>query len=150
MSVTPILADISLMLPLVYEGHEHHKTADAWFEGAVRDQVIICRYVQQGLLRLLNNPASMAQDVFTTKECWRLWRKLLSDERIRFTPSEPAGLDPLFERYTIGRNYTPKLWMDAYLAAYAKAAGFCLATFDKGFRQFPDLNYQILRVGQAQ
>ena len=41
-------------------------------------------------------------------------------------------------------EYSPKLWQDAYLAAFAVAAGLSLVTFDQGFRKFRRLQSIIL------
>jgi hypothetical protein len=97
-----------------------------------------------GLLRLLNNPAVMGEDVLDTAGCWAIWRRLLEDERFRFVPEEPPDLDAAFERYTSGRAFSPRLWTDAYLAAYAHATGLTLVTLDHGFRAFPGLACDIL------
>jgi hypothetical protein len=97
-----------------------------------------------GLLRLLNNPAVMQEEVLDTARCWAVWQRLLEDERFRFTWAEPSGLDAVFERFTTGRAFSPRLWTDAYLAAYAQAAGFTLATFDKSFRSFSGLTCDVL------
>jgi predicted nucleic acid-binding protein len=35
---------------------------------------------------------------------------------------------------------SPKLWMDAYLAAFALAGGYQLVTTDKAFKQFKGLD----------
>ena len=39
---------------------------------------------------------------------------------------------------------SPKLWMDAYLAAFAELSGMRFVTFDKAFRQFPKLDLLLL------
>ncbi len=45
---------------------------------------------------------------------------------------------------TARESFTPKLWNDAYLAAFARAAGYTLTTFDKGFSRYPGLVCEIL------
>jgi hypothetical protein len=97
-----------------------------------------------GLLRLLNNPTVMGAEVFDTAGCWSLWRRLLEDERFRFASEEPPGLDAAFERFTAGRSFSPRVWTDAYLAAYAYAERLSLVTFDKGFRGFRGLTCDVL------
>ena len=97
-----------------------------------------------GLLRSLNNPAVMQEDVLDTAGCWAIWHRLLEDERFRFAPNEPAGLDGAFERFANGRTYTPRLWTDAYLAAYAHAGRLTLVTLDHGFRGFSGLVCEVL------
>lgn len=44
-------------------------------------------------------------------------------------------------------RHGPRLWTDAYLAAYARAGGLTVVTFDRGFRQFPDLSCELLAPG---
>jgi predicted nucleic acid-binding protein len=97
-----------------------------------------------GLLRLLNNPAVMQEDVLDTASCWAIWYHLLEDERFRFVPYEPVGLEAAFERFTTARPFTPHLWTDAYFAAYAHTAGLTLVTLDRGFRSFYGLACDVL------
>ena len=86
----------------------------------------------------------MANDAFAAGDCWQLWYRLRQDMRIRFDRSEPAGLDGEFERFTRNRSFSPKLWNDAYLAAYASAGGLRLVTFDRGFQDFRGLELETL------
>ena len=145
----PALCDVNVLLALVTDRHAHHAEAVNWLEGVAADEAVICRVAQTGLMRLLNNPAVMREEALNTAACWALWRRLLEDERFRFSPIEPPGLDAAFERLTSGRKYTPRLWTDAYLAAYAVTAGMTLVTFDKGFGSFPGLGCQLLQPGRA-
>ena len=45
--------------------------------------------------------------------------------------------------YTRRRTFSPKVWNDAFLAAFAKAAAFEIVTFDKGFSQFKGVRCDI-------
>ena len=116
----PTLCDVNVLLALVTDRHAAHTAAVSWLNGVPAGDAAICRIAQTGLMRLLNNPAVMREDVLDTDACWGLWHRLLEDDRIRFTPTEPSGLDAVFERFTSGRVFTPKLWTDAYLASYAR------------------------------
>ena len=140
----PTLCDVNMLLALATDRHAAHATAVRWLNGVPVDGAMICRIAQTGLLRLLNNPAVMREDVLDTDACWELWHQLLEDERICFTPTEPPGLDAVLERFTRGRSFTPRLWTDAYLAAYAQASGLVLVTFDQGFRQFASLTCLVI------
>ena len=141
----PALCDVNVLLALVTDRHAHHADAVRWLDTASAGETVVCRIVQTGLLRLLNNPAVMKADVLDAKACWALWHRLVKDERIRFTASEPSGLDVAFERFTRGRAFTPRLWTDAYLAAYAHVGDLMLVTFDQGFRSFAGLACQVLK-----
>jgi uncharacterized protein len=143
-SAVPALCDVNVLLALVTDRHAAHAAAVRWLDGVTVGGAMICRVAQTGLLRLLNNPAVMREEALDTAACWGLWRQLLEDERIRFTPTEPPGLDAVFERFTSGRAFAPRLWTDAYLAAYAQASGLVLVTFDQGFHQFDSLACHVL------
>jgi predicted nucleic acid-binding protein len=41
-------------------------------------------------------------------------------------------------------DFAPKLWSDAYLAAFAIAGGYQLVTFDRGFKQYANLTATLL------
>jgi len=102
------------------------------------------------MVYLRATPRSVALPKLASCDCsttWRIWHRLLEDDRIRFTPTEPSGLDAVFERFTSGRAFTPRLWMDAYLASYAQVSGLVLVTFDQGFHQFDSLACHVLDVG---
>lgn len=143
----PALCDVNVLLALITDRHASHAAAVGWLDNMTAGEAVICRLAQTGLLRLLNNPAVMGEEVLDTLACWEMWHRLLEDERISFTPTEPPTLDAAFERFTRGRAFTPRLWTDAYLAAYAQTSGFTLVTFDRGFRQFAGLTCQVLESG---
>jgi uncharacterized protein len=140
----PALCDVNVLLALVTDRHAFHSRAVHWAESVPASGAVLCRVTQMGLLRLLNNPAVMQEEVLGTADCWSVWRRLLEDERFRFSLEEPPALDVAFERFTLGRSFSPRLWTDAYLAAYANAGRLTLVTFDKGFRGFPGLTCDVL------
>lgn len=109
----PALCDVNVLLALVTDRHALHGLSVRWSESIPAAGAVVCRVAQMGLLRLLNNPAVMQEDVLDTASCWALWRRLLEDERFRFAPDEPPDLDAAFERFTIGRAFSPRLWTDA-------------------------------------
>ena len=140
----PALCDVNVLLALVTDRHALHGRAVQWADSVPTAGAVLCRVAHIGLLRLLNNPSVMSENVLDTTGCWSLWRGLLKDERFRFALEEPPGLDAVFERFTIGRTFSPRVWTDAYLAAYALAARLTLVTFDKGFRGFSWLSCDVL------
>jgi len=42
------------------------------------------------------------------------------------------------------RNALPKVWMDAFLAAFAMTGGYQLVTTDRAFKQFKGLDVLVL------
>jgi len=140
----PALCDVNVLLALVTDRHAHHPRVLRWSDELSAGEAVVCRIAQTGLLRLLNNPAVMKEDVLDADACWTLWHRLLEDDRIRFAADEPSGLDADFEHFTGGQVFTPRLWTDAYLAAFARAAGLTIVTFDHGFRRFSGLACTVL------
>lgn len=49
---------------------------------------------------------------------------------------EPRGSVVFWRRFASRNTASPKLWMDAYLAAFAQAGGLRLVTLDRDFRAF--------------
>jgi len=136
----------SWLLPLCYDGHEHHATALRWLEALpAGGQVILCRAAQMGLLRLIGNPAVMGASACDSAGSWRVMDQLLGDSRFGFE-QEPAGVESEFRRQTAGHRLITKLWQDAYLAAFAIVSDAHLVTFDQDFRNFRRLKALILTM----
>jgi uncharacterized protein len=72
----------------------------------------------------------MGKDVLSSRAGWRAHRTILADERISFAP-EPFTLEPEWRKLTAQDRSTPKVWTDAYLAAFAHAGGMRLVTLDR-------------------
>lgn len=140
----PALVDANVWLPVLFAGHAHHASASAWWEAQPAASCCWCRPIQQTILRLLTNRTVMGDDTLTPDEAWLAWEKLILDERAAFLPLEPAGLEDAWQNHIAGRAATPKLWMDAYLAAWAVTARLTLVTFDSGFRNYPLSSLQLL------
>jgi toxin-antitoxin system PIN domain toxin len=142
------LCDSNIWLALALSRHVHHAAARDWLETIHQPaSVLFCRATQQAFLRLLTNTAVLAaygNPPLTNQEAWSAYEALLVDDRIFFRAEEPAGLDLHWRRFAVRDTASPKLWMDAYLAAFAHGGGFQMVTTDAGFRQFPGLDLLLL------
>ena len=125
--------DANVWLALLWSRHVHSERAGAWFERSSEEKFFFCRITQITVLRLLTTPTVMGSDVKTMSEAWALWDKVCADDRIALL-AEPEAIEPEFRRFSALRSSSPKLWADAYLAAFAAVAGLKLVTFDRGFR----------------
>jgi toxin-antitoxin system PIN domain toxin len=129
------LPDVNVWLALVFDAHVHHALALAWFNSLSEGETShFCRSTQQGFLRLANNPQVFPKDAVSTTAAWSLYDTAISHARIAFVV-EPQGIEIAWRNYTHGRLFTPKLWNDAYLAAFAQIGGLEVVTFDRGFAQ---------------
>jgi uncharacterized protein len=143
MTTMLLLPDINVWLGMAFASHIHHATAKSWFDGVPSDIVHFCRMTQQGFLRLATNPRVMREQAVSLSEAWRMYDAFLRDPRISFA-AEPIGLDPIWRGYIQGESFTPKVWNDAFLAAFAEAGGYELITFDKGFTRYANVKCTIL------
>jgi uncharacterized protein len=122
--------DINVWLALTWERHSQAEVARSWFERTAEEQFFFCRFTQLGLLRLLTTSAVMGKDAKTMAGAWEIYDQWSADDRVALLP-EPEGLDPKFRRLASSRHPSPKVWADAYLAAFASASGLRLVTFDR-------------------
>jgi uncharacterized protein len=87
------LCDVNVLLSLVHEGQQFHAAAKEW-EAKVgrRGEIGYSRATELSLLRLLNNPAVMGEDVRDGKGAWVILDELMLDERFAVV-AEPTGLE---------------------------------------------------------
>ena len=131
-SRSSLFPDVNVWIALTYGGHEHHLAARHWFQAVEMDaRVYFCRFTQISLLRLLTTAAVMGTDeVMTQVEAWNAYDQWKQDARVFFL-EEPPNVEVAFRGLTRQLRPNPKIWSDAYLAAFASAAGMQLVTFDQ-------------------
>ena len=143
-----VLCDSNVWLALALSGHAHHTVAREWFDGMeAASSVAFCRATQQTFLRLLTNAAVLGpygNPPLTNRQAWEAYAALVADDRVTFRLDEPSGLEARWKRYARRDTASPKLWMDAYLAAYALTSGCRMVTTDKAFKQFDGLDLELL------
>ena len=121
--------DVNVWVALAWRNHIHHDAALRWFLSS-NQYNYFCRHTQLGFLRLITTRSMLGEDTRSLDDAWRLWDEVWEYRRIGFHP-EPAGVESHFRNYTQGSNASNKLWVDAYLLAFARAAGLRLVTFDR-------------------
>jgi toxin-antitoxin system PIN domain toxin len=122
--------DINVWLALILADHQHREAAVAWWDADQSDQIAFSRLTQIGVLRLLTTPAAMNGKPLTMGEAWKVYDGLLSDDRVVLLP-EPLSIDAQFRRAASSDRASPKVWADAYVAAFAEAAVAEVITFDR-------------------
>ena len=112
------LADVNVWLAVTFDSHVHHPAAKVWFDGLPPGEVcFFCRLTQQGFLRLASNRSVFGKHALSLGEAWRKYDQLLRDSRVAFA-HEPADVETNWRAFTQGQTYSPKVWNDAYLAAF--------------------------------
>ncbi len=125
--------DANVWLALFWARHSHSEKARLWFEQASQEQFFFCRFTQITVLRLLTTEKVMGKDTRNMAEAWELWDKAWADTRIAFLP-EPPGIEKQFRAYSRLASWSAKVWADAYLLAFASAAGLKLVSFDRALK----------------
>jgi uncharacterized protein len=113
------LADVNVWFALAVEEHRHHGQARTWWEETPGVFGFV-RITQLGLLRLLTSSAPMRRQPLTNEQAWAVWDGFLADDRVRVFAELPS-LEEQFRAFSSGPEPSPKVWVDAYLAAYAAA-----------------------------
>jgi toxin-antitoxin system PIN domain toxin len=121
---------------LLWDRHAHSDRAREWFQGCDDEQFLFCRFTQLTVLRILTTKQVMGRDVKSMAGAWEVWDQLWSDDRIAMLP-EPDGLESRLRVYSRLKRASPKVWADAYLVAFASAAGLKLVTFDRALESRP-------------
>jgi toxin-antitoxin system PIN domain toxin len=136
------LLDINVWLAMAFQRHVHHAAAAAWFQAA-SGLCFFCRATQMGFLRLASNPSALGPAAVSMADAWRAYDALFSDPKVAFI-DEPVATEARWRFLTQATTFTPKVWNDAYLAAFAELVGLEIVTFDKAFPKFTKVRCQIL------
>jgi toxin-antitoxin system PIN domain toxin len=145
------LCDTSIWIAISVQAHQHNRLATAWFDTIDETEAaFFCRATQISFLRLLTTASVMARYGLTPLSNDRardILDRLLADARVGQLLDEPPGLDRYWREFSARRTSSPNIWVDAYLAAFARAADYQLVTTDGGFRQYRGLDAVVLIEG---
>jgi toxin-antitoxin system PIN domain toxin len=136
--MTLLFSDLNVWLALSVDRHPHSAVAWAWLNGLPDDaRLILCRYTQIGILRLLTNAAVMGDQTMTLRQAWAAYDRWLEDPRVEYYP-EPRNLEAEFRRATqpFASKQASKWVGDCWLLAFAAAADAQLVTFDRALYEF--------------
>lgn len=126
-----IFPDVNVWLALNYSPHIHSSIAAQWYSAqGPLISLVFCRHTQLGLFRLLSTAAVMQNDVLSQPQCWQIFDRWIESGQAVLVP-EPVGMEVALRANTQISSPSPKAWADAYLAAFAEAAGLTLVTFDQ-------------------
>lgn len=142
------LVDSNVWVALAIPEHVHHEPARQWLDPISEPaSLIFCRATQHSTLRLLTLAVITRPygcDPLSNRQAWSVFDRFLADDRVALRLDEPPGLEQRWREFAAPRTASPKLWMDAYLAAFAVAGGLQLVTTDGGFRQFRGLDAHVI------
>jgi|688.fasta_scaffold98139_4 toxin-antitoxin system PIN domain toxin len=138
------LCDSNVFLALVVGQHVQHSITAKWFLDLKQtDTALFCRATRISFLRLLTQKIALDFQSLTNLEAWQALDRLLEDDATGFA-TEPEGLDDVWRKLSETHTSSPKIWMDAYLAAFAICGGMRFVTLDKDFKNFEPMGLDLL------
>lgn len=134
-----ILLDTSVWLAAVFPTHPFHPLARQCLQRATPiEPAVFCRSTQQSFLRLVSTPTLLkayGATGLTNHDALIALDALMRQPQVR-ERDEPPGTFALWQQIAARDTASPKVWMDAYLAAFAIRGGLRLASLDRDFRNF--------------
>jgi uncharacterized protein len=137
--VSGSLFDTNIWIAVVFPTHPFHDIAqDRLASASVARPAVMCRSTQQSFLRLASTPTILKAyeaEASTNRDALIALDSLLSLPQV-VTRVEPDGTFELWRKIASRDTASPKVWMDAYLAAFAVAGGTNFVTLDHDFKNF--------------
>lgn len=137
--MSALLYDSNLWVALTFSAHPHHSLAVETFASATAESpACFCRATQQSFLRLATTPALLRAyraDGFTNRDAVVLHATLIRQPNIQVLP-EPLELETFWCQLAALPTASPKVWMDAYLAAFAIRHEVEFVTLDSDFEGY--------------
>ena len=133
------LFDTSAWLAATFEQHSSHSIARRALQQATPTQpAIFCRATQQSFLRLVSTAVlakTYGVSPLTNRDALAVLDALQAQPQVAWR-DEPPGVFALWRTLAALDSASPKVWMDAYLAAFAIAGGLRMVTLDRDFKNF--------------
>ena len=146
MPATVNLYDTGVWLALAFASHPFHAQARTIFEQADSSRpAAFCRATQTSFLRLLTTPticSAYGCSPITNLEAWAKCEELLALPQVVWL-AESHEIDTEWRQCAALGSPSPKVWMDAYLAALAIKGGFNFVSLDKDFIRFKNRGLQL-------
>ena len=137
--MTGCLFDTNVWLASVFEQHPFHGIArQALQQATPAEPAAFCRATQQSFLRLASTSAfqrTYGVQTLTNRDAFMALDTLQALPQVCWR-DEPPGVFVLWRTLATRDAASPKVWMDAYLAAFAIGGGLRMVTLDRDFKNF--------------
>ncbi len=135
------LPDVNVWLALAVQDHPHHAAAREYWQQGGAARLWFNRVTMLALVRLLCQPKVMGDAVLDLTQACDLYRSFAALPEVGLLPEPPGCQAALLRLAGDSRPpLPPRLWTDAYLAAFAGSGGLRLVTFDRDFDRFAGLD----------
>ncbi len=134
-----LLFDSNVWIAAVFPTHPSHEPSRQCLQQATPAiPAVFCRLTQLSFLRLSSTPTLLkcyGAEGLTNRDVLVALEALLALPQV-CEREEPPGGSALWRRLASRDTASPKVWMDAYLAAFAIAGGLRLVSLDHDFEKF--------------
>lgn len=133
------LFDTNVWIAAIFPTHRFHRQAQATLqEQTPANPAVFCRSTEQSFLRLASTEALLqvyGAVGLTNRHALVVLADLLALPQV-CEREEPPGTAALWHRLASRNTASPKVWMDAYLAAFAIEGGLGMASLDHDLKAF--------------
>lgn len=144
------LLDTNVWLAAVFTTHPFHQAAQKNLQQATpAEPAVFCRSTQQSFLRLASTPTLLkayGAIGLTNIDALVALGALLALPQV-CEREEPPGTFALWQRLASRDTASPKVWMDAYLAAFAISGGLRMVSLDQDFKSFARSGLKLVLIG---
>lgn len=135
------LVDTNIWIASVFASHPfHHQARQVLQKATPASPAVFCRSTQQSFLRLASTPTLLkayGAEGLTNRDALVALDTFLALPQV-CEREEPPGVLALWRRLASRDTASPKVWMDAYLAAFAMGGGLHLVSLDHDFKRFEE------------
>jgi len=135
---------------LSFSSHPQFRVAEQEFSSATpAAPFAFCRATQQSVLRLLSTSAMhriYGSAAVNNIAAWKLYQTYQQLAEVVWV-HEPSEIEVLWSELSKLNTASPKVWMDAYLAAFAITSGLRFLTFDRDFLRFENAGLDLRLLG---
>lgn len=142
--------DANIWVAATFPGHSHHGPAmDFLYERSYHDPAWLSSKTSIAWMRLVSTNAISSyynSPEFSNKAALEILNGWLKQPEIQYMDKEPDGTFEKWKQLSSSPLPSPKIWMDAYIAAIAIEANLPLVTFDKGFQAYAAQGLQLCEI----
>jgi len=124
------LLDINVLIALLDSNHAFHQRAHKWWEANIRSGWASCPLTENGVVRVMSNPAYSQTLRLTPGELIGRLQKFVDQTDHEFWPDNLSLRDS--NVFVAERMHSSRQLTDIYLLGLAVAHSGRLATFDQG------------------
>ena len=141
------LCDLNVFVAGALAIHAEHERARAFFHGLADGETVeFCRATEIGFLRLLTQPIADGYEPVGNRKARQALGEWMALPYVKLAP-EPIGIETLWPVLADRDTASPRVWMDAWLAAFAIRARMRLVTFDRGLERYRKDGLDLLVLG---